>query len=313
MSSVGRVVGCRRWGEWPDVVAGSIGALGRAGGSRHRRTTDRRHRHAYVSVLRTAFPVTVVLCGVAGDSTNVDPVPAADDRGRFEYVPIPEKCETSETATYGSIPTRYGPDGEVLADRLDRIRSRDGGWTDDPDAIRSHPVHHDPSFERSTYGEHRPGYVNRLRDLGPGDAVAFYAGLRRPDRSYLDRHLLGWFPVETVDVVEPAASDDATRAILDDHPHNAHAKRYRARGRLHYDEKPVALVRGREGRGGLLDRAIRLATWRDGWFYCLPAVRERLFPGASEPVGLGSRKPARSSPLDADAFAAFVDRRLDDP
>ena len=251
--------------------------------------------------------MTVVLCGVAGDSTNVDPVPAVDDAGRFEYVPIPEKCETSETATYGSIPRRYG--AGVLADAIDRIYARDGGWTDDPAAIRAHPVHHDPNFERLTYGEHRPGYVNRLRELGPGDAVAFYAGLRHPDEDYLHRYLLGWFAVESVDVIDPTADADAVRAVVDGHPHNAHAKRYRARGRLHYDEKPVAFVRGR-APGGLLDRAIRLAEWRDGWFYCTPSVREALFPDADEPVGLGSRKPARSSPLDVDAFAAFVEDRL---
>jgi hypothetical protein len=250
--------------------------------------------------------VTVVFCGVAGDSTNVDPVPAVDRAGRFDYVPIPEKCETAETATYGRLPCRHG-DG-VLADRLDRIYTREGAWSDDTGRIRSHPVHHDPNFDRLTYGEHRPGYVNRLRELGPGDAVAFYSGLRHPDDGYLNRYLLGWLAVDRVDVVDPDADPDERAAVLEAHPHNAHTKRFRARGRLYYDAKPVVLVAG--AAGGRLDRAIRLTEWRD-WFYCRPSVERALFPDvdpADGPVGLGSRKPARSSSLDVDGFRAAVDR-----
>lgn len=248
--------------------------------------------------------MTVAFCGVAGDTTNVDPAPRADAYGRFEYVPIPEKCATAEATTYGDRPLRHA-DG-VLADGLRRVRTMTGAWSDDPTVVESHAVHHDPNFERFTYGEHRPGYVARLRDLDPGDAVAFYTGLRSPDDDYMNRWLIGYFAVERVAVVDPDDPPSDRAATLAAHPHNAHAKRFRARGALHYDDRPVVVVDG-TAPGGLLRRAVRLTERRDGSFRCAGARRERFFPDADGPVGLGSRKPARTSTLDADRFAAAVE------
>ncbi|MFC7195034.1 hypothetical protein ACFQL4_10845 [Halosimplex aquaticum] len=147
--------------------------------------------------------MTVVLCGVGADTGNVRPVPAVDPAGRFEYVPIPEKGATSETATYGTLDCRHR-DGS-LADLLDGVRpASDGDWLTDPEAIRDRPVHRDPNFEALTYGEHRPGYVAKLRDLDPGDAVAFYGGFPGPETDYKHRYLFGYFTVaESPVVVEP--------------------------------------------------------------------------------------------------------------
>jgi hypothetical protein len=250
--------------------------------------------------------MTVVFCGVGGDTTNVDPAPAADEYGRFEYVPIPEKCETTERATYGRLRARHAD--ASLAEGLRRVYTRRGEWDDRRAVIENHPVHHDPNFDRFTYGEHRPGYVSRLRELEAGDAVAFYSGLRRPDDEYMNRHLLGYFAVDSVSVVDPAADYETTRALLEAHPHNAHAKRFLARGDLYYDDRPVVLVDG-TAPGGLLRRAIRLTEWRDGRFVCTPETQSALFPGADGPVGLGSRKPARVSSLPTREFVEFVEGR----
>ena len=216
--------------------------------------------------------MTVVLCGVGADTGNVRPVPAVDTDGRFEYVPIPEKGATSETATYGSIERRHGDGDCVLADLLDGVRpGSDGAWVTDEQAIREQPVHHDPNFEALTYGEHRPGYVAKLRELEAGDVVAFYGGFSGPDSQYKHRYLFGYFTVaDSPTLLDPGMSRAEKRALLDDHPENAHAKRLGEHGDLYYHDpefterpRPVVVVPGREP-GGLLDRARRLSDTRQG-------------------------------------------------
>ncbi|MFC7138552.1 hypothetical protein ACFQMA_01725 [Halosimplex aquaticum] len=262
--------------------------------------------------------MTVVLCGVGADTGNVRPVPAVDPAGRFEYVPIPEKGATSETATYGTLDCRHR-DGS-LADLLDGVRpASDGDWLTDPEAIRDRPVHRDPNFEALTYGEHRPGYVAKLRDLDPGDAVAFYGGFPGPETDYKHRYLFGYFTVaESPVVVEPEMDPGEKAALLDDHPENAHAKRFAEHGDLYRHDadfterpRPVVIVPGREP-GGLLDRAIRLSDRRTGPnYYMDEAVAEVLEPrsGSERGAHLGGFKPAVRCDVDADAFAAFVERR----
>jgi len=262
--------------------------------------------------------VVVVLCGVAGDTGNVRPVPPVDGEGRFEYVPIPEKGATAGAETYGSIDRRHG--SGTLASLLDRIRpGSEGEWITDPGRIRSHPVHRDPNMEALTYGEHRPGYVARLRTLSPGDAVGFYAGFPGPETTYKHRYLFGYFTVAAAPtVLDPDRSVVEKRAALDDHPHNAHARRFAGHGDLYYHDldftdrpRPVVVVPGREP-GGLLDRAIRLSDRRRGPnYYMDEAVADALNPeGIGESgVHLGGIKPAVECDVDADRFREFVRRR----
>jgi len=204
--------------------------------------------------------MTVVLCGIGCDTTNVGRVAPLYADGCFEYVPIPEKTrDTGETATYDTWPLRCR-DG-VAADFLTAITPDPSeGTTVRGGALRDWPLHHDPNFEALAYGEHRPGYVDRLRRLDPGDVVGFYAGLRRPDGERAHRHLIGYFTVETVDVIPPDASRKDAAAVFDDHPENAHAKRARAGGR-YYETETVVLVAGREP-GGLFERdPVRMSTY----------------------------------------------------
>ncbi len=257
--------------------------------------------------------MTVLLCGVAGDTGNVRPVPAVDRAGRVEYVPIPEKGPTSETATYGTVPRRHG-DG-VLADLLTAVRpNSEGTWLDGP-AVDECPVHHDPNLDALTYGEHRPGYVTRLRDLGPGDAVGFYAGFPTPDSDYKHRHLFAWFEVATEPtVLSPSLATDEVRARLADHSENAHAKRVAGNGSLYYHDpsftdrpRDVVVVDG--ARGGCLDRAVRLSDARHGAnYYMAETVAATLQPvrRTERGVHLGGIKPAVRCDVSTERFVAFA-------
>jgi hypothetical protein len=250
--------------------------------------------------------MTVLLCGVGADSGNVRPVPAVDADGRFEYVPIPEKGATTETATYGSLPRRTG-DGS-LADVVE--------WVTDPESVRDCAVHRDPNLDALTYGEHRPPYVRQLAALDPGDVVAFYAGFRGPDSDYKHRYLFGYLTVaDDPETLHPDDPHAEKAAVLDDHPANAHAKRFAAHGDCYYHDpaftdrvEPVAVVPGREP-GGLLDRAVRLSDDRVGPnYYMADDVADALAPdrdGAHGPH-LGGFKPAIRCDVDAERFQAFL-------
>lgn len=256
--------------------------------------------------------MTVVLCGVGGDSGTVDPVPTVDEAGRFEYVPVPEKGPSAETTTYGSLARRHGPG--VLADGLDRVLAPDG-WTDDPAAVRDQVVHRDPNFVRLTYGEHRrrpSPYVQSLAACDPGDVVGFYTGLRPVGGGVLHRHLIGYLVVDRVTLVTPEMDEDERRAHLAAHPHNAHAKRHAARGALHYQdpstdapEKPVVLVDGRAG--GVLDRAVRLSDRREGpIFYLSEETAAALSVRSEGPVHLGGFKPVVVCDASREEFESFL-------
>ena len=198
--------------------------------------------------------MTVVLAGIGADSTNLGALGPLYDDGRFEYVPIPEKTrETTETETLGTWQLRVGTG--VAADLTTRIRPqpvRDGERSVSGTDLESWPLHHDPNLEALTYGEHRPGYVSKLRTLKPGDIVGFYAGLRRVDGERAHRYLIGYFTVESVATIDPETSHEDRERILAANPHNAHAKRARD-GELYLSEKTVVIVDGREP-GGLFDR-----------------------------------------------------------
>ena len=195
----------------------------------------------------------------------------------------------------------------------------DGEWVTAPETIRETPVHHDPNLDVLTYGEHRPGYVAKLRDLEPGDAVGFYAGFPGPDSDYKHRSLFGFFTVaERPTVVEPDADRATKRALLDDHPDNAHARRFEGHGDLYYHDsgftdrpRPVVVVPGREP-GGLLDRAIRLSDRRRGPnYYMDEAVAATLSPASRTDNGvhLGGFKPALACEISGETFAEFVRER----
>jgi hypothetical protein len=264
--------------------------------------------------------VTVLLCGVGADTGNVEPVPAIDDAGRFEYVPIPEKGPVHGAPTYGDLERRHG-DG-VLGDVVERVRPNSTGpWIDDPSAIRTHPVHRDPNFAALTYGEHRPGYVCGLESLEPGDVVAFYAGLRSLETGDKHRYLIGHFTLAKPSILlEPDRPRRQVGEALAAHPKNAHARRFAGNGHLYYHDptfdgrrKRVAVATGREP-GRRLDRAVQLTDRREGpGYYMAPAAERALSPqqGGGDGTYMGGIKPAIRCDVSADAFRTYLAERAE--
>ncbi|WP_435335232.1 hypothetical protein [Haloarchaeobius sp. TZWWS8] len=269
--------------------------------------------------------MTVVLCGVGADTTNVSfhdsRVPRIDAAGRFEYVPIPEKTrETTESKSYGDLRLRH-TDGS-MADAIASLTpdpDGDGGRMTDPDAIASYPPHHDPNFDAPTYGEHRPAYTARLAELTPGtDAVGFYTGLEDED-GRLHRYLIGWFRVATKTIIDPDDDSETKREKLARHPENAHAKRA-VDGVPYRNGRRIVMVDGDDG--ALFDRAgPRLSVFsafggdRRGYYLDDEFARRfRVVRPAHDPdsgaradkAGL-TRKPAVVCDLTADEFGELVE------
>ena len=147
------------------------------------------------------------------------------------------------------------------------------------------------------------------RCLENGDVVGFYAGLRRPDGDRAHRYLLGYFTVETVDLVTPETPRDERQRILERHAENAHAKRARD-GVLYREGKSVVLVAGRQP-GGLFERGpIRISDYyvkpgnERAQYYLREEIRD-----SWEIVEGGDNmtfKPAYRSSLSGSAFVDLV-------
>ncbi|PSQ06366.1 hypothetical protein BRC95_05785 [Halobacteriales archaeon QS_5_68_33] len=220
--------------------------------------------------------MTVVLCGVGADTGNVRPVPGVDAEGRFEYVPIPEKGATTETATYGSIPCRHR-DG-VLADLLDGVRpGSEGEWLTDGAAIRDQPV--------QAY-KHR--YLFGCFTVAEAPTVLDPDMAREDKRALLDAHL-GNAHRNRFEGRGDLYYHDPT---FTDRP------------------RPVVVLPGREP-GGLLDRAVRLSDRRRGPnYYMSEDVAAVLEPATETDHGthLGGFKPAVRCAVDPGRFRSFARR-----
>lgn len=204
--------------------------------------------------------MTVLLAGVGADGINTNPIPPIFEDGRFEYIPIPEtELGTAETRTYGSERLRY--QDQSMAEYVNWIKpgGDDDRRKDSLEEIKDHPLHYDPDFANLTYGESsgRSDYVDKLMKLQDGDILAFYAGLS--DGSRIHRYLIGCFTVNEV-VNTGGKTGEERRSLLEDHEHNAHAKRYLGTGESKFDE--VAIVDGKDP-GGLLQRsAIKMSVYK---------------------------------------------------
>jgi hypothetical protein len=109
---------------------------------------------------------------------------------------------------------------------------------------------------------------------------------------------------------------EAKRALLDDHPENAHAKRFAGHGDCYYHDpafterpRPVVVVPGREP-GGLIERARRLSDTRKGPnYYMAEDVAAALKPASTTDRGthLGGFKPAVRCDVSREAFVEFAE------
>jgi len=241
----------------------------------------------------------IVLSGIGADTTNASPTPRVYEDGGFDYVPIPETAHdtTVETRTYADVPTRQG----TAADYLDRVYPGGGDESVEGVSLADWPLHHDPNFQALTYGERRPAYVERLRRLDEGDAVAFYTGLVDGSSDAPHRYVIGYFVVENVVYFEDF-DDEEARSRIREHPENAHAKRFEATGEV---DDNLVIVEGKAG--SLFDTAFRISQRTpSGHYYLRDSLQDALDP---EPSGrddrnayLGGIKQAHVLRVSTDTF-----------
>lgn len=229
--------------------------------------------------------MSLILVGIGSDSKNASNCPPIFDDGSFEYIPIPEEHETSETATF---------ENEGFDEHLDHV-IHDGEKTDDLDRVH---LHHDPNFEELTFGD--PGKSrSALLSLEPDDILAFYTGLTPPGQTRpKHRFLIGYFTVDRV-VNFRSLKRDLLEREIELNKGNAHIKRYLKRHNQHHLEN-LAIVQGKKP-GGLLDEAIKLSGGRpDAPNYYFREKWLKAWEPSTE--YLGGIKPVIRSDISKDAF-----------
>ncbi|NHN60475.1 MULTISPECIES: hypothetical protein [Halorussus] len=190
--------------------------------------------------------MSVVLVGIAADSDNTSNCPPIFEDGTFEYIPIPEQYETTETATYHS---------EGFSEYLSHVVHREQETT----TFDEVPIHHDPNFETLTFGD--PGKSrSKLLSLSEDDVLGFYCGLTPPGYSRpKHRYLIGYFTVDRVIDFNSLREAEIENEV-ENNRENAHIKRYLAsRDPRHLSD--LVIVQGKQP-GGQLDEAIKLSGGR---------------------------------------------------
>ncbi|MGE0454013.1 MAG: hypothetical protein AB7O37_18170 [Vicinamibacteria bacterium] len=163
--------------------------------------------------------------------------PVDPETGDFVYVPIPDP----DGSQRHGLETPYS---EVVP----ALRRFPG--LELPPALKRRVMHLDPDFKHLTYGDNGVRRGRGLTDLGRGDVVAFYAGLR-PVRSSPERllyALIGLYSVQE--------SVRLTSVPRDRWMENAHTRRKDHEG-------TDVIVRGNRSGSGRLRRCIAIGEWRD--------------------------------------------------
>jgi hypothetical protein len=171
-----------------------------------------------------------------------------DADGRFVYVPIPEKLGTS---FHPGLERRYG---EVLPALHLFCQGHNCDLDGDlsfPRVLLQHPMHLDPDFECLTYGDKGGRRGAGMVNMGAGDLLVFYGGLR-PVHSCEEQLIYALMGVYVVQEVVSAASVPPQRWY-----ENAHVRRAR-RG-----ESDI-VVRAKRNLSGRLERCIPIGEWRNG-------------------------------------------------
>lgn len=207
-----------------------------------------------------------------------------DPTGEFDYIPIPEQCESSETRTYNDLEPRLGrPFSEYTGSNPN-----------------SNP-HFDPEFDTYTYGEVGSRKCASLKNLETEDLLVFCAGLNPTDG--LDRprmYAIGYFTVQQVHDLEEK-SPQRRKEIFEAYPANAHVKREGLTPEQLHPEDPdrdryPVIVAGDPERSYLLDRAVPLssstATGTGGTWH----TKYRPLGVAEHVLGLNATDLKRSNP-----------------
>jgi len=238
--------------------------------------------------------MTVLLVGVGADTSNSSRPPPIYDDHRFEFIPIPDNHESTESMRYGNWALRY--QNGVLAEYFESIERKGTRLREFADV----PLHHDPNFEALTFGD--PGKTrSKLTELCEGDLLAFYTGLAREDKKTpVHRYIIGYFTVESV-VNFAGLSGKARREAIEANTDNAHIKRYQTdENERHLSD--LVIARGKEP-AVLLDRAVQVSERRaNGHYYFTEEWKSFLSPRSAY---LGGFK----NPIFCDVSpSVFIDR-----
>lgn len=155
--------------------------------------------------------------------------------GSFEYIPIPERCATTEKRAYRNL---IGRRGRPFSDFV-------------PKRIYNSLPHFDPEFETFSYGDPTFNKRRQLARLFLGDLLIFYAGLESTEKMCESRlYVIGYFAVQNVYDFSKI-SDTERVSIFDNLPNNAHSKRT-------YFDEGLVIVRGDPDKSRLLSGAALL-------------------------------------------------------
>jgi hypothetical protein len=171
-----------------------------------------------------------------------------DADGRFVYVPIPEgrgtKFHPGLGRCYGELlPALHRFCGDHGCDLHEEL-----GF---PLSLLDYPMHLDPDFECLTYGDVGRRRGARMANMGDGDLLVFYGGLRPIHRCEHNQiyALVGLYVVEEV----VRASD-----VAQDHWfENAHVRKQKSGA-------TDIVVRAKAKVSGRFDRCIPIGEWRAG-------------------------------------------------
>ncbi len=162
--------------------------------------------------------------------------------GSFEYIPIPDgfKGMGVDKRTYGNT---LGRKGIELVNYFPESRR---------ERVLGQPIHFDPEFETFTYGDPTSPKA-KLRELGEGSLLVFYAGLKGWDFECSPAlYIIGYFEVARAGV---AASFSRTEldGMFQNNFHVKHAAVFQ-------DQKDrLALIKG-TAKSRLLKKAIRISS-----------------------------------------------------
>ncbi|MGO8688380.1 MAG: hypothetical protein ACLQLG_01985 [Thermoguttaceae bacterium] len=171
-----------------------------------------------------------------------------DAEGRFVYVPIPEKLGTH---FHPGLERRYG---EVLPALQRFCGEHDCDLGDDlrfPQELVKRSMHLDPDFECLTYGDEGSRRGAGMVNMGDGDLLVFYGGLRPVHRC---EHRLVYALMGTFVVREVVPVGDMPPERWHENAHVRKAKR---------GETDI-VVRAKSGVSGRFDRCLPIGEWRSG-------------------------------------------------
>ena len=193
---------------------------------------------------RVAFQALLVRVGV--DQAYGRWNAPVDAEGRFVYVPIPEKRGTS---FHSGLERRYS---EVLPSLQRFCQAHDCDLRGDlrfPDELLELSMHLDPDFEYLTYGDKGSRRGAGMVNMGEGDLLVFYGGLRPIHRCEhkLIYALMGMYVIQEVTRVASVPPERWHE--------NAHVRKTKP------GETDI-VVRAKPEVSGRFERRIPIGEWR---------------------------------------------------